>query len=119
MQQAIKGYRYLYEKRIVHRDLKPGNLFFNMKKEIKIGDFGFAGKLHEVRKQNYYNIGSPGYMAPETVNRNEYSFATDVWAIGIIYFELLTGKLPWTATTEERINAQMTESYLRCALIQP
>ena len=90
-----------------------------MKKEIKIGDFGFAGKLNEVRKQSYYNIGSPGYMAPETVNRNQYSFETDIWAIGIIYFELLTGKLPWTGKTEEKINKQMTEAYLRCALIQP
>ena len=45
LQQVIKGYRYLHEKGIVHRDLKPGNLFFNMNKEIKIGDFGFAAKL--------------------------------------------------------------------------
>lgn len=42
MQQIMKGYKYLYEKDIIHRDLKPGNLFFNVKKELKIGDFGFA-----------------------------------------------------------------------------
>lgn len=70
IQQLIKGYRYLYEKGIVHRDLKPGNLFLNGKREVKIGDFGFAAPLNEVRKQNYYNIGSPGYMAPEAIHRN-------------------------------------------------
>lgn len=86
LQQVIKGYKYLYEKGIIHRDLKPGNLFFNNKGEIKIGDFGFATTLAEAKKQMHYNIGSPGYMAPETVTKNDYSHASDIWAIGIIYY---------------------------------
>ena len=48
-----------------------------------------------------YNIGSPLYMAPESLQNNEYSHLTDVWSIGIIAFELFAGKTPWKAKTEE------------------
>lgn len=47
-----------------------------------------------------YNIGSPSYMAPEALRRNEYSFQSDIWAIGVIAFELLYGKLPWKADND-------------------
>jgi serine/threonine protein kinase len=62
---------------------------------IKIGDFGFATTLAEAKQQNYYSIGSPSYMSPEVLHRNDYSFASDIWSIGVTYYELATGKLPW------------------------
>ena len=49
---------------IVHRDLKPANILLDKNNHVKIGDFGFAIKAKDARKQSHYNIGSPLYMAP-------------------------------------------------------
>ena len=70
IRQIFKGWKQLYEKQIIHRDLKPANLFIDSNNNIKIGDFGFAIKEKEARKQEKYSIGSPLYMAPETLRRN-------------------------------------------------
>lgn len=69
--------------------------------EVKIADFGFAMKASESKKYSSYNVGSPIYMPPEALNDNRYSFKSDIWAIGVIFYELLTGKTPWRAKTEK------------------
>lgn len=53
---------------------------------MKIGDFGFATTSLEAKEQNKYNIGSPHYMAPEVLIRNEYSHMSDIWSIGITFY---------------------------------
>lgn len=98
--QLIAGYLDIYRKGILHRDLKPANIF--MRGDVlKIADFGFAVKLEDVKKNSNYNVGSPLYMPPEALNQNRYSFKSDIWALGIIVFEMLTGKAPWKAKTEK------------------
>lgn len=86
MNQIIEGYSYIYEKGLIHRDLKPANLLITKSNDIKIADFGFGVKVEEVLKPSKYNVGSPLYMAPESLRRNEYSFKSDIWALGIIFF---------------------------------
>lgn len=83
---------------IVHRDLKPANIFFNEGK-VKIADFGFAIKNADLKKASNYNVGSPVYMPLEALNDNLYSSKSDIWAIGVIFFEMLTGHTPWKAKT--------------------
>lgn len=70
MDQIIQGYLQIYQKEIVHRDLKPANILITEKDECKIADFGFAIKASELLKPSKYNVGSPLYMAPESLKKN-------------------------------------------------
>ena len=100
--QLVAGYLDIYRRGILHRDLKPANIF--MRGDIlKIADFGFAVKLEDVKKNSNYNVGSPLYMPPEALNQNRYSYKSDIWALGIIIYEMLTGKAPWKAKTEKEL----------------
>lgn len=56
-------------------------------------------KNTDSKKYSSYNVGSPIYMPPEALNENKYSFKSDIWALGVIYYEMLTGKTPWRAKT--------------------
>lgn len=69
MEQIIKGYIHFASKDIIHRDLKPANILVS-NSELKIADFGFAIKICDAHKYNKYNVGSPLYMAPESLKRN-------------------------------------------------
>lgn len=102
MNQVIRGYNNIQSRGIIHRDLKPANIFLK-DSTIKIADFGFAMRQSDSRKYSSYNVGSPVYMPPEALNENKYSFKSDIWALGVIYYEMLTGKTPWRAKTEKEL----------------
>jgi serine/threonine-protein kinase ULK/ATG1 len=70
MNQLIEGYKEIYKHQIVHRDLKPANLLVTDDKKLKIADFGFSIKTKELTKPSKYNVGSPLYMAPESLKKN-------------------------------------------------
>ena len=64
-------------------------------------------KQADCRRYSSYNVGSPVYMPPEALNENKYSFKSDIWALGVIYYEMLTGKTPWRAKTEKDLAKQL------------
>ena len=105
MEEIIKGYLCIASHGIVHRDLKPANIFLK-NNHVKLGDFGFAISFEECK--SCHNVGSPLYMSPEALQYTQYSFASDIWSLGIIYFEMLFGGVPWDAETE----AQLLEKIL-------
>lgn len=94
--QIIEGYQHVKGKQIVHRDLKPDNILFrrnpNQSKQIAIIDFGYC-EMEEVpnKPQVFYNVGSPKYMSPEAYKDNHYSEKSDIWAIGVMLYEMLMG----------------------------
>lgn len=85
LRQVVSGTSEISSNRIIHRDLKPANILLKNNK-VKIADFGFAMKSSESKKYSSYNVGSPIYMPPEALNDNKYSFKSDVWAIGVIFY---------------------------------
>lgn len=108
--QLTCALKYLREHRISHRDLKPHNLLVCDKLTLKMSDFGLAKEysdmdLDENLKQTY--CGSPMYMSPEILNYNSYDTKSDLWSIGIIMYEMLTGKLPYKV---KNINQLMKSS---------
>jgi eukaryotic-like serine/threonine-protein kinase len=93
-----------HAKNIVHRDLKPENLFLCQSDEegerVKVLDFGIAKLLESVGHSSTQSAGTPGYMAPEQWSRGrEIGPWTDLWALGLIAYELLVGKSYWQAET--------------------
>jgi serine/threonine protein kinase len=89
------GLKYLHERGIIHRDLKPHNLLLTDRTasaELKIADFGFARFATDMMESF---LGSPLYMAPEMIRRERYSSKSDLWSVGVIFYEMLTGKTPY------------------------
>lgn len=107
MKQFINGYQEIFKLGIVHRDLKPSNLFVK-KGKIKIADFGFAIPVEKSNQVFIYNVGSPYYMPPETLKCNKYSYYSDLWAIGVIAYELVYGRCPW----KEKVDAKLYDLIL-------
>ena len=102
--QLIQGLKILHSNKIIHRDLKPDNLLLDEKLELKIGDFGLVAKLSKNDEKRKTKCGTVSYMAPELIEINEkgYSFEVDIWAVGVIMFNLLTGKLPFSGDKIEQ-----------------
>lgn len=84
---------------VIHRDLKPGNIMMNHRGEPVIMDFGLARRLGRRDDSISGRVGTPAYMAPEQVRADDKAIgpATDIYSLGIIFFELLTGRLPFTS----------------------
>ena len=95
--QVVKGLHYAHEQRIVHRDIKTGNIFFTKSNTIKIMDFGLAKMLEEVRRASTVVGGTPYYMAPEQSLGEAVDPRADLYALGVTFFELLTGKVPFAS----------------------
>jgi serine/threonine protein kinase len=78
---------------IIHRDIKPANILIS-KGIYKLADYGFAlSEIAPINKAIFQNfsVGTPNYMAPETILYNIYNEKTDIWALGIVFYEMLYG----------------------------
>lgn len=99
---TCSGVQHAHEHGILHRDLKPENLLFASEGQLKVADFGVAKMLDggaTLATVNGNVLGTPAYMAPEQAEGQAPGPATDVYAIGTILFELLSGSLPFTGET--------------------
>uniref|UniRef100_A0A0D9WQ71 mitogen-activated protein kinase kinase n=1 Tax=Leersia perrieri TaxID=77586 RepID=A0A0D9WQ71_9ORYZ len=91
-----KGLRYLHEVRhLVHRDIKPANLLVNLKGEAKITDFGVSAGLDNTMAMCATFVGTVTYMSPERIRNENYSYAADIWSLGLAVLECATGKFPY------------------------
>jgi tRNA A-37 threonylcarbamoyl transferase component Bud32 len=93
--QVATGLQYAHEQGIVHRDIKTANLFFTDSKLVKIMDFGLAKMVEEVRRATTVIGGTPYYMAPEQSAGDAVDHRADLYALGVTFYELLTGSVPF------------------------
>ena len=80
---------------IIHRDIKPENVLINSEMKAKLTDFGWSNYLNKSNMKRMTMCGTPIYLAPELVNNYGHDHRVDIWCIGVLMFELLTGQPPW------------------------
>ena len=96
MYQLCSAVLNAHQHNVIHRDIKPQNVYMNQDSTIKLGDFGIATFTNASRvTRSEVVIGSVHYLAPEISQGNQATVESDVYALGITFFELLTGKVPF------------------------
>lgn len=97
--QIAKALAHAHERGIIHRDIKPQNIMLLRDGTIKVGDFGIAALENEIHENNGQAIGSIHYIAPEQARGNCPDARSDVYSLGVVMYEMLTGELPYTGET--------------------
>ncbi|MFI9050384.1 protein kinase [Streptomyces sp. NPDC053427] len=97
--QVLEALEHSHRHAIVHRDIKPANVMLTATGRVKVVDFGIAKALSEVATRltgTGVAVGTPAYLAPEQINGHETDHRTDLYAVGCLLYELLTGRPPYT-----------------------
>jgi serine/threonine protein kinase len=92
---------------ITHRDIKPANILLSGATDIKISDFG-AALMASSDQTQVSGIGSPAYMSPQQIKEHPLDHQTDIYSLGVVMYQLLTGTLPFTATNNFSMMYQIT-----------
>ncbi len=100
--QISSALQFAHSQGVVHQDIKPGNILLDEQGNAYLSDFGIAKSLlDEVPEMAKYVLGSPEYMSPEALTRKPTSSLSDIYSLGIMLYELLTGVLPFIGKTRE------------------
>lgn len=98
----------------MHRDLKPANIICRDNYGVVIVDFGFACKIsNDDSLVLHEKIGTPLYMSPELLNRKKYNSKSDIWSLGVIYYEMLCGSLPFSGVNDGELFKDITTNYAK------
>jgi predicted Ser/Thr protein kinase len=99
MHQTAQGLATAHDKGVIHRDIKPGNLMLTQRGQVKIADFGIALATQDISKKLTSTgefVGTPGYLSPEVCLGKTVDQRSDIFSLGIVLFEMLSGKTPFT-----------------------
>ncbi len=112
IEQACEGLDYAHRHGVVHRDVKPGNLLRSREGEVKLADFGIAKATEQSSITQVGSVlGTAAYLAPEQARGEEAGPSADLYALGVVTYQLISGRLPYEATslTELALKQQQEE----------
>ncbi len=102
MCEVIAALAYMHDRSLVYRDVKPENILLDALGHVRLVDFGFARRLNDLGRCTSF-CGSPFYIAPEMLTSSSYGPSVDIWALGVLLYELLVGDVPFTGETANEV----------------
>lgn len=105
--QVAEGLRYAHAHNVIHRDIKPANILVGRDGKVKISDFGIAKILgSQGLTKTGMLMGTPWYTSPEQIVGKEIDFRTDLYSLGVTFYEVLTGRVPFDSETNSEFQIQ-------------
>ena len=99
--KSIRALEYAHRHGVIHRDIKPGNILLSEGGETKVSDFGASFQQRTAQETTQIaGVGSPAYMSPEQIRMEALTQQTDIYSLGVTMYRLLTGRLPFRASTQ-------------------
>ncbi|MBK5103776.1 MAG: protein kinase, partial [Burkholderiales bacterium] len=99
--KSIRALEYAHRHGVIHRDIKPGNILLSLGGETKVSDFGASFQQRPSQETTQITgVGSPAYMPPEQIRMEALTQQTDIYSLGVTMYRLLTGRLPFRASTQ-------------------
>uniref|UniRef100_A0A7S2XY35 mitogen-activated protein kinase kinase n=1 Tax=Fibrocapsa japonica TaxID=94617 RepID=A0A7S2XY35_9STRA len=114
--QILQALAYMKNQKRVHRDLKPSNLLINGVGQVKLTDFGISAELQSSFSMCATFVGTFKYMSPERIQSKPYSYASDIWSLGLVLLECATGVYPFA---EEHAAIDMVQTILEAPVPSP
>lgn len=104
IREVALAVEYLHNKEppIIHRDIKPENILLDEQWRAKLCDFGWSNFFNEDLSRKTY-CGTLDYLAPEMIKKAGHNTNIDIWNLGVLLYELLTGKAPFQATNQQEL----------------
>ena len=105
MREVLSAVKYLhsFEPQIIHRDIKPENILLDENGRVKLADFGWSNYVDKDDEPRRTYCGTPEYLAPEMVKKEGHDTSIDIWALGVLMFELLCGKPPFAGNNQREL----------------
>ncbi|KAA6379512.1 MAG: putative MAP kinase kinase family domain protein [Streblomastix strix] len=105
--QITRALDHLHSRGIMHRDLKPANIFMNEDGSVRLGDFGLVRDMNNSEYATY--AGTKAYMAPEGHTQRKLDLPSDIYSLGIICYQLLTGRYPFESASEQELISKIID----------
>jgi len=114
IREVARGLEYAHDHNTIHRDIKPSNVMVSEQGEVKIIDFGLAKNEspNELTKTGVI-VGTPTYLSPEQLNGEDLTEQTDIYSLGVMFYELVTGFRPFTASTNTELFTLISQGKYR------
>ncbi len=109
--RICQALEYAHKNRVVHRDVKPANIMVNSEGVVKVVDFGIARLVDYSRTNTNMMIGTPSYMAPELFRKKKADARSDIWAVGVTFYELLCYERPFNGEGYDIVSSIMEDDF--------
>ena len=109
--QICLALNHMHKKKVIHRDLKSGNVFLTKSGLVKLGDFGISKGFKNTWEKARTKVGTPYYLSPEIINSKPYDSKSDIWALGVLLYEMMTFRMPFNATSFASLSLKIIKGF--------
>ena len=112
--QICLALNHIHKKKIIHSDIKSGNIFLTKGGLVKLGDFGISKGFKNTWEKAKSKVGTPYYLSPEIINSKPYDSKSDIWALGVLLYEMMTFKMPFNANSLPALSLKILRGIYQC-----